>query len=307
MSRTADGGTASHPLVVTPARLRSWPLPRAHGDKNSAGRVLVVGGNEGMPGAVLLAAESAMRAGAGKLQVATLASVAPALGVAIPEGYVAGLPAGEGGDLSVAAADRIVAMAERCDAVVLGPGFMHPDAAASLLRAVVPRLDTSVCLDALALAVLTEHLEGVRHLAGRCVLSTNPVELFATLGETPPDDLETDDGRAALVDAVVRLSAATDAVVVCGAGVSFVARPDGAVWTDEAGGQGLAVSGSGDVKAGIIVGLLARGASPEQAAVWADHVHGRCGERLASEFGPRGFMARDLPARVPQVLSELEA
>ena len=307
MSGTCDGGTRDHPLVVTPARLRAWPLPSAHGDKNATGRVLVVGGNDGMPGAVLLAAEAAMRAGAGKLQVATLASVAPALGVAIPEGYVAGLPGGEGGDLSVEAADRIVEMARRCDAVVLGPGFMNADAAVALLRAVVPRLDTAVCLDALGMAYLTDHLGGVRHLSGRCVLSANPVELFTTLGEEHPDDLESDDGRSALADAAVRLSAATGAVVVGGAGVSFVARPDGAVWSDETGGQGLAVSGSGDVKAGIIAGLLARGATADQAAVWADHIHGRCGERLASEFGPRGFMARDLPARVPKIIVELEA
>ena len=60
-------------------------------------------------------------------------------------------------------------------------------------------------------------------------------------------------------------------------------------------------------KAGIIAGLLARGAEPDQAAVWADYVHGRCGERLASDFGPRGFMARDLLPRIPQVIAELEA
>ena len=101
-------------------------------------------------------------------------------------------------------------------------------------------------------------------------------------------------------DAVVELARTTDSVVTTGAGTSFVARPDGEVWVGEAGSQGLAVSGSGDVKAGIIAGLLARGAEPDQAAVWADYVHGRCGERLASDFGPRGFMARD-PERAERI------
>ncbi len=293
--------------TVTTGFLRSWPLPEASGNKNTSGRVLVVGGNVGMPGAVLLAAEAAMRAGAGKLQVATVESVVAAMGVALPEGYIVGLASNEAGDIALAGADKIVELANECDAVVFGPGFMDVASATDLLGAVVPRLEVAVSIDALGLAYLTEQPDGVQHLAGRCVLSPNTTELFLTLHAEAPDDLESPEGLEQLRDAVVELARTTDSVVTTGAGTSFVARPDGEVWVGEAGSQGLAVSGSGDVKAGIIAGLLARGAEPDQAAVWADYVHGRCGERLASDFGPRGFMARDLLPRIPQVIAELEA
>jgi NAD(P)H-hydrate repair Nnr-like enzyme with NAD(P)H-hydrate dehydratase domain len=85
-----------------------------------------------------------------------------------------------------------------------------------------------------------------------------------------------------------------------------VASPSGRLWRDESGGAGLGVSGSGDVRAGVTAGLLARGAEPDQAAVWAAHLHGRAGERLAASVGKLGFLARELPAEIPRVQAEIE-
>ena len=98
---------------------------------------------------------------------------------------------------------------------------------------------------------------------------------------------------------------APTAVVGLGGATSWIASPDDRVWQDESGNAGLGVSGSGDVRAGITGGLLARGADPAQAAVWAAYLHGRAGERLASSIGPLGFLARELPAEVPAALAEI--
>ncbi len=127
-------------VVVTPGLLRSWRLPNPEGDKNAGGRVLIVGGNDHVPGAVFLAAEAAMRAGAGKLQIATVQSAATALGLAIPEGFVQGLETDGGGDIAPSAADTTVDLASERDAVLLGPGMMHPAAANALLEQVIPQL-----------------------------------------------------------------------------------------------------------------------------------------------------------------------
>jgi NAD(P)H-hydrate repair Nnr-like enzyme with NAD(P)H-hydrate dehydratase domain len=94
-------------------------------------------------------------------------------------------------------------------------------------------------------------------------------------------------------------------VVLCGGTAKHLVTPDGQAWVVEGGGPGLAASGSGDVQAGILAGLLARGVEPAQAAAWAGYVHARCGERLAAAIGPLGYLARELPAQVPRVLAEL--
>jgi len=292
------------PEVVSSGLLRGWELPGHGGDKESNGRVLVVGGNVRMPGGVVLAAEAALRAGAGKLQIATVEPLAVPMGMAIPEAYVAGLAADDDGNLAPGTADEIVELAEGCAAVLLGPGIMSPDAAVALLERVVPRLDVSVVIDALGMAYLTEHADGVKHLDGRVILSPNAGELAQTLDED--EDAVSEDP----LGAALRLSRRAGAVVVSGASTTYVTTPGtratADLWAVQTGGQGMAVSGSGDVKAGMLVGLLGRGAEPAQAGVWGAYVHGRAGERLVAVHGRRGFLARELLAEIPRALAELD-
>lgn len=292
------------PEVVSSGLLREWQLPGDGGDKESNGRVLVVGGNVRMPGGVVLAAEAALRAGAGKLQIATVEPLAVPMGMAIPEAYVAGLAADDDGNLAPGTADEIVELAEGCAAVLLGPGIMSPDAAVALLERVVPRLDVPVVIDALGMAYLTEHADGVKHLDGRVILSPNAAELAQTLDED--EDAVSEDP----LGAALRLSRRAGAVVVSGASTTYVTTPGtratADMWAVQTGGQGMAVSGSGDVKAGMLVGLLGRGAEPAQAGVWGAYVHGRAGERLVAVHGRRGFLARELLAEIPRALAELE-
>lgn len=289
----------AEPDLVTADRLRRWTLPEPESDKESRGRVLVVGGSLQTPGAVLLAGEAALRAGGGKLQMATVAGVVAALAVAVPEGRVLPLPATSEGMLAAPAAAPVLEAAERAAVVLLGPGLVDLDASTTLMERVVPRLDTLVVVDGLASGFVTAHPEGLRHLAGRCVLTLNPTELSRVLGR---DDAEVaaDQTRATL-DA----AASSGAVVLCGGTVKTVATPEGDAWLVREGGPGLGVSGSGDVQSGIVAGLLARGAGPAQAAVWGAALHGRAGERLAVETGPVGFLARQLPGELPGLLAEL--
>ncbi len=301
MSEGRPRGGASGDPVISPALLREWPLPDPGGDKNAKGRVLIVGGGIQTPGAVLLAAEAALRVGAGKLQMATVRSTAPLLSTAVPEAFVEGLPEEDDGDISPEAAERVLELAESADAVLLGPGIMAPDAATRLLERVVPHLDTAVIVDALGMAYLTAHLDGVRHLEGRVLLTPNANELAQTLGEAPGERDE-----AELRDLAVRLARTTGATVLGGAATSFVTTPQGSVWRNESGAPGMAASGSGDAKAGAVVGLLARGASPEQAAAWGAFVHGRAGERLTASVGRVGFLARELVRELPACLAEIE-
>ena len=292
--------TSPEPIVVTSAVLRDWPLPPP-GPNKDAGRALIVGGSCQNPGAVILAAEAALRSGAGKLQIATVTDVAAQVATVLPEALVRGLPSRPDGDLAAEAAEGILELADGCSSVLLGPGLLGADAAATLLEAVLPHLDATVVIDALAMAYITERPDGVTHLDGRVILTPNLSELAHTL-QVDSSEVEDEPAGCAL-----RLARSAQAVVVCGGEQTWVAAPEGQVWRLDCGGRGLAVSGSGDVKAGIILGLCARGASPAQAATWGAHLHGSAGERLAASVGRFGFLARELPSQVPAILAETEA
>jgi len=291
--------SAPDPTLVTPEVLRDWQLPEARGGKNERGSILVIGGSSETLGAVLLAAEAAMRVGAGKLQVATVASVAPFAAAALPEALVRALPETDGGAISAAAADAVADLAEAADAVLIGPGMADKEETQAFGERLLPRLRGPLALDALGLACVTADETCLLHLTGRVVLTPNPTEIAYSLhiGE----DEVAEDPAGATLD----LAGRTQSVVGLGGATSWIAALDGRLWKDVSGTAGLGVSGSGDVRAGITGGLLARGAEPAQAAVWAAYLHGRAGERLASSVGRLGFLARELPAEIPRALGEV--
>lgn len=287
------------PTLVTAEVLRAWPLPEPTGGKNARGSVLVIGGSAETLGAVLLAGEAAMRAGAGKLQVATAESVAGLAALALPEALVRALPETGAGAISAAAADAVRDLVEAADAVLIGPGMADKDETEGLGERLLPVVSGTLALDALGLACVTADATCLHHLRGRVVLTPNPTEIAYALHveETRIED----DPAAATLD----LAGRAQAVVGLGGATSWIGVPEGSLWKDETGTAGLGVSGSGDVRAGITAGLLARGADPAQAAVWAAWLHGRTGERLASSVGRLGFLARELPAEVPRALAEI--
>ena len=286
------------PVTVTPATLRDWALPAPGSDKEARGHLLVLGGTESTGGAVLLAGEAALRAGAGKLAMLTVSVTASALALAVPEAQVHGLDS-DGGNVAPAAADVVVDRARAADVLLVGPGFSDPDASVGLLEKVLPRLECPLVVDALASAYLTENPAGLHHLDGRVVVTMNPSELSLTAG------LDADDVARDPLAAAAAVAARSRVVVVCGGTSKHVVTPAGQSWVVEGGGPGLGVSGSGDVQAGIIAGLLSRGAEPAQAAVWGAYLHARTGERLAATVGQVGYLARELPPQVPAVLGEL--
>jgi ADP-dependent NAD(P)H-hydrate dehydratase len=291
------------PVVVTPRVLRDWPLPQPSGSKNDRGVVLIVGGSRETPGAVVLAGEAALRAGAGKLQVATVESRAGQVGVALPEALVRPLPETSAGGFGVDAAKALADLASAADAVLVGPGMLGADDAADLVAAVVGVLGprSALVVDALALAAFGAQggVELGPDVAARTVLTPNIGELARVLDAEPATVGDDVAGHAG------RLSRRVGAVVHAGGEVSMTVAPDGRCWRDDHGDDGLGVSGSGDVLAGVTAGLLARGAQPAQAAVWAAHLHAVAGRRLATRVGDVGFLAREIAAEIAPALRQL--
>lgn len=288
-------------VEVSPDLLRSRPLPRhAPGDdKESRGRVLVIGGGPETPGAVLLAGIAALRAGAGKLQIATGESVAAALAVRVPEARVFRLPETAEGGLDPASADRLKARAADCGAVVIGPGMIDAAATAALTEALLDCEAPAMLIDAGALNGLRRRRDALTRRVGRTVLTPHAGEMASCLG-LPIAEVEADPVRIAR-----RAAAELNAVVALKGGCTRIATPEGEVWSCGHGNVGLATSGSGDTLAGFIAGLLARGADAATATLWGVWMHGEAANRLARARGPLGFLAGELPGEIPGVMAEL--
>ena len=284
-------------IELTARTLRHWPLPALppDADKEERGRVLVIAGSRETPGAALLAGIAALRAGAGKLVIATVASVAGGMAIAVPEARVIALPETGQGGCSPEGWRLVEDAAAACDAALLGPGFMDETASCDFVRALMPRLaHAPLVLDALAMNVL----KGSWRLNQPVLISPHAGEM-AQLQGRKKEEIEADAGAAA------RGATGWNAVVALKGATTHIASPDGRLWRHEAGQPGLATSGSGDVLAGLLVGLAARADSLEQAAAWGVTLHAQAGARLRRRFGPLGYLARELAGEVPALMNGL--
>jgi hydroxyethylthiazole kinase-like uncharacterized protein yjeF len=291
------------PIVVSPKSLGAWPLPQPEDDddKEARGRVLVVGGSTEIAGAVVLAATAALRAGAGKMQIATCQSLAPHVSMAVPEARVIGLPETKAGGIAAGGLTRIEAELAGAQAVLVGPGMVDEAATARLLRNLLPHVErATLILDAGAFAFLESAPGSLARLGGRVALTPHAGEMASLLG------IEKSEVEAEPLRTVLRAVAELNAVVALKGRETLIAAPASKnVYCNRAGNVGLATSGSGDTLSGVVAGLAARGATPFQAAVWGVHLHARAGDELARRMGPLGFLARELLAEIPTLMSKL--
>lgn len=287
---------------ISAEHLRAWPLPPLtdHGDKEARGRVFVAAAGGEVAGATLLTAVAALRAGAGKLQIGAPRSLAVPLALAIPEARVMPAEETDRGELAPAAAAAIARSVARCDAAVVGPGMLDEGAAGELVLRLLQTDGPALVVDAAAMIGVANRPHRARSRAGELVLTPHVGEMAALTGrskaEIALDPIAAARGAASRLKAVVVLKGATTCVV----------SPDGKAWRHAGGEVGLATSGSGDVLAGVIAGLLARGAAPAQAAAWGVYIHAQAGARLRRRIGRVGFLARELLDEIAPALDELD-
>ncbi len=284
---------------ITADLLRRWPLPQpGDGGKEDRGQVLVVGGHAEIPGAVVLAATAALRAGAGKLQVATVEQIAAHLSLSVPEARAFALKASDDGAITAKSVKALVKHVARCKSVLVGPGTMD-EGEAIALELLAAESDAAFVLDAGALPAAESGRALLAALDGRVVLTPHAGEMARLTGR-PKEEIEADP-----LGAAQRAAERYGAVAVMKGAATHIAAPDGRAWRYAGGGVGLGASGSGDVLGGLIAGLLARGAEPAQAAAFGVYLHGEAGKGLASKIGPLGFLAREISAEVPGLMGEL--
>lgn len=283
-------------LTLDRARLRRLPLPEpdAEGDKEDRGRVLVIGGGAAVPGAIVLAGIAALRAGAGKLQLATTRDAALVAGMTVPEALIVSLDVGRRGEISPNAGRALDQFVETAHAILIGPGMLDEGACRKLLERIVPRLHgATLVIDAGALAELRRIRRKLRDADADLILTPHAGEMARLLGVSQP---------AVEADPLGMASRAAEefgATVAMKGAETFVVPRRGSALRYDGGSIGLATSGSGDTLAGVIAGLAARGADPLRATAWGVYLHGAAGRTLAQRVGRVGYLARELLDEIP--------
>lgn len=281
--------------------LRSHPLPtHKAADKHGRGRVLVVGGNVDVPGATSLAGLGALRAGAGVLRIATCQINAPHIAAVLPEAMVIGLKENSAGEIAAGNSRRLMELASTCDAVLIGPGMLDEETVGQLCANLLSHINGPLfVLDAAAFTVL-RNIELPKSQRGKIICTPHAGEMAKYL------QIDRADVENGPLDAAREASSGLGAVVAMKGTSTFVVAPGGEALLNEHGTIGLATSGSGDTLAGILAGLLARGAAPFVATAWAVYLHAEAGQRIAGRIGRLGLLAREIPDEIPRIMMELE-
>jgi ADP-dependent NAD(P)H-hydrate dehydratase len=282
--------------------LRANPLPKHDqgGDKHSRGRVLIVAGSIEVPGAALLAGLGALRAGAGVLQIATCKSNASHLGLAMPEAMIVGCRETSTGEIDPSNSARLVDLANEADAVLLGPGLIDETPIAELRSELLGRASGPVfILDASAFTSL-RNASGVVLTHRRRIIVTPHSGEMAKFLRLDKEEIEANPLAAARAAADL-----LDAFVAMKGTCTHVVSPQGNALCFDHGPIALGTSGSGDVLAGIMAGLTARGTAPLLATAWAVYLHGEAGRRWVESHGTLGLLAREIPGEIPSLMQSL--
>ncbi|EJM44237.1 yjeF-like protein, hydroxyethylthiazole kinase-related protein [Pseudomonas sp. GM33] len=273
--------------AFTARRLTAANLPRPAArapasHKGRFGHVLLIGGDRGLGGAILLSAQSALRSGAGMVSVATRSEHVAAALARIPEVMV----------LGTSSANQLMDLLQKVSVLVVGPGLGQAGWGRSLLSAAANAALPQVW-DADALNLLAE---GRVSLPRDCVITPHPGEAARLLG------MSTAQVQADRPAAAHALSKKYSAVVVLKGAGSLVTCPDGRLAVCHQGHPAMATAGLGDVLAGLLGALLAQGMEPFDAACLAVWLHANAGEQQG-KFG-RGLAASDLIPVIRQLLEE---
>jgi ADP-dependent NAD(P)H-hydrate dehydratase / NAD(P)H-hydrate epimerase len=263
--------------------------------KFAAGSALVCGGSTGLTGAPSLAAEAAMRAGAGYVTACVPASLNQIFETRLLEVMSVPLP-DENGMIVPAALTEVLERTGRVQALVLGPGLGRDPQTAAFARELAERAEVPLLLDADGLNAHAGRLDTLARRPAATVLTPHAGELARLLGEASAQV------SARRLHSARAAAAAAGAIVVLKGDDTLVADPSGRVAVNRGGAPALATAGTGDVLSGVIGAYLAKAMDAFHAACAGVFVHAAAGRLAGGTIGAEGVIASDVIARLPRAL-----
>ena len=261
--------------------------PHAH--KGDFGRILLLCGSRGYTGAAALAAMGALRSGAGLVYLGVPESIYAIEAVKLTEPIVFPLFEKEG-KLSQTAIPEILCSLETMDAVLIGPGLGQSEGTWAVTEAVLKNAKCPVVVDADGINVLAMHMDVLRERHYTTILTPHLGE-FKRLGGVGDHRLEEAEAFAREYGCILLLK-----------GHETVITDGEESYVNHTGNPGMAVGGSGDVLAGIIVSLLGQKLAPLEAAACGAWLHGAAGDLCAKQIGQYGMLPTDMVEVLPRLM-----
>lgn len=263
--------------------------------KGDYGKLLIIAGSEGMSGAAYMAAEAALKSGAGLITAACPRCINAVLEAKTTE--VMTLPLNDvDGHISESAAAEIIPRLSKVGAVLIGPGLGRSEDVSEIVRAVLANSRVPVIVDADAINAVAKDKSVLSECACDLIFTPHAAEAARLTGL---DISYIEENR---LDVSRECSEELGAVILLKGHHTIVTGEDLTQYINNTGNPGMASGGSGDVLAGIIAALAARGVPCAEAAAAAAYIHGAAGDIAAERYGVESMSAGNILRCLPEAI-----
>ncbi len=269
-------------------------LPNTH--KGNYGHCLIIAGSEGKTGAACLAAQAALRIGAGLVTLGIPASLNDIVEIKLTEAMTLPLPETEERTLSVRALPRITEILPRISSIAIGPGLSQNPETGELVRKMINEIGLPMVIDADAINLIAGEFDLIKKAGHTPVLTPHPGEMARLIGSSVVEVLS---GRP---DIVKQHATEGGCYLVLKGYHTLMANPGGDIFLNLTGNPGMATGGMGDILTGMMAGLMAQGYSKQDSMLLSVYIHGLAGDLAAEIKGEEGLIATDLFDTLPKAL-----
>lgn len=289
----------STPDISVPDQIKSLlPYRSENSNKGDFGRILVVAGSEGMTGAAVLSAYSALRTGSGLVTLATPDTQRAIAASYFPEIMTKGLPSSKG-ILSCAAMKELFKISKDKDALVFGPGLGQSPDIFLILQELLKNYRGTLIIDADGLNALSKDPQILHRRSCRIILTPHPGEM-SRLSKQPVQYIQ--NNRTSVAEAFAN---EYNICLVLKGHKTVVAQKDSDTYTNTTGNCGMATAGTGDVLAGVIASFVGQGLSPFDASKLGVYTHGLAGDLAQHNLGTHGMIASDVIDNIPYAIKKI--
>ncbi|MCX6346227.1 MAG: NAD(P)H-hydrate dehydratase [Armatimonadetes bacterium] len=279
-----------------------FPPRSVDANKGDYGHLAVIAGSVGMTGAAALAAEAALRSGAGLVTVAVPESLNDIMEAKLTEAMTIPVPEGNARAFGMASLDKVLEIINKCDGAAIGPGFGRDADTIAFTKELIRRLEKKSVIDADALYAISDDLSVLKDSKAELVLTPHPGEMARLIGTTVA---EVQSNR---LEVARKFAADYGVTLVLKGARTIIAEPGGNAFINTTGTPGMATGGAGDVLTGLLGGLLVQEVDSQtyMKANMAVYIHGEAGELAAKRLGESAMIASDVVNCLSDVIKKFE-